>query len=313
MSGNKADLVQTTIKKAADDAGDMLKQIGLAPEAFARVALNAALTNPDILNCDIRSLRKAILLCAQRGIMPDGESAALVPFNGKAQLIMGYKGMCDLARRAIKGLVIRANVVTKDDEWEHEEGLTEILRHVPLRGENRPTEKNVIAAYALARIPGNPAPEFVVLYKPELDYIRKTYTSAKSKAWAEEYAEQAKKTALRRLLKTLPIRSGLMAQMEAQLADPNDQPLDDIIPGDVVADPEPPAGEPEPHDSEQPEQPAATHQRPVARPRRGGAPKPAAPKPAAPEPDPEPPAQECKHDNVKAGACTDCGEVIFDF
>ena len=171
---------------------------------------------------------------------------------------------------ASRDIVLKANVYVEKDEWEHEEGLHQKLRHVPT-GE-RGTEKNVKAAYALAWMPGNDVPEFVVMYRNEIDYIRSTYVKH-GKVWAKEFAEQCKKTVMRRLCKMLPIRSGLLVAG----IDPGVTPLDDFEdePAGEVIDVQPtkPA-EPEP---------AAT---PAPRRRRAAATRAAAPPPPAEEPPP---------------------------
>ena len=297
MSNVKSEIVRNTIETAAEDAKAMLKNIGIGPEIFARVALNAALLNPAILNCDPKSLRHTILVCAQRGLLPDGDSAAIVPKGGKAALIVGYKGMADLARRAIKGIVLKTGVVTKEDAangiWEHEEGLNPTLRHKRDPEGARATEQNVIAAYAIAWMPGNKQPESVVLYRSDLDYIRKTYTSEKSTAWANEYAAQCRKTAFRQLGKMLPVRSGLMTISDVDPIVHGDDPLDDIdVDPMASADesqapqaPQAPDPPPPPTPPATPPAQAAQTQRP-----RGGGRRPAAGK--TPEAPPQQQTQE---------------------
>ena len=200
--GDKQTLIQTTIEKAAEDVDHILKHIGLTKEVYSRVAMNAIMAAPAILNCDPKTLRKALMSCAQIGLLPDGDQAALVPFKLRgvltATLVIGYKGMVDLARRAIPGIVIDTQVVTIEDEkdgtFEFELGLKRILRHIKARGQGMPNEKNIIAAYAIAFMPQNPHhPEFELLFRGELDHIRKTYTQATSKMWIEEYAEALQK------------------------------------------------------------------------------------------------------------------------
>ena len=233
--GDKQELIRTTIGQAAADADEILKHIGLSKEVYSRVAMNAVLASPNILNCEPRTLRKALLHCAQLGLLPDGDAAALVPFKNKgvltATLIIGYKGMVDLARRAIPGIVIDTQVVTTDDEFEYELGLNRKLLHKRNPDGALPTEKNIVAAYAIAYMPKNPQqPELELLFRSELDHIRKTYAQAKSKVWIEEFAEACKKTALRRLGKRLPIRSGLLIQG----LEPEGDPIEDFHAGEVI-------------------------------------------------------------------------------
>ena len=291
----QADLVKVTVEQAAEDSVEMLKIIGINPQVFARIALNAALTTPAILDCTPQSIRLAVLKCAQRGVLPDGEQAAIVPYKGKAGLQMGYKGMADVARRAIKGLVLRTQVVVKGDEFEYEDGLKPILRHKPAEDRARPTEQNVTHAYAVAWMPNNPQAEFVVMTKADVEYIRNTYASNTSKAWANEWAEQAKKTALRRLGKQLPIRSGLMSfedDSETEFPDdPNQPTAQPQTEEQRAAAAKPagsgtatPAGPAKPANAAQPAGPA-----PAAAP-AAPAPEPAAPQPQAAEQAPAAPA-----------------------
>ena len=273
--GDKQELIRTTIGQAATDADEVLRHIGLSKEVYSRVAMNAVLASPNILNCEPKTLRKALLQCAQLGLLPDGDGASLVPFKNKgtltATLVIGYKGMIDLARRAIPGIVIESHVVTNEDEFEYELGLNPILKHTRLPEGKMPTEKNIIAAYALAWMPKNTHPEVEVLFRAELDHIRNTYTQAKSKLWLEEYAEACKKTALRRLGKRLPIRSGLMTQG----LEPEGDPIADFQTGEVI-DTEAKQDVTDVHPEAVPEQ---TRTRPRA-------PRAAKPKPSAPEPQP---------------------------
>ena len=231
-------LVEDVTNEAVTDSADLLKQIGIRPEAYARVVLNAINTTPAVLKCSAGTIRRAILKCAQLGLMPDGDQAAIVPYKGKAQLIVGYKGKLDLAREAIPGISIVVNAVTKDDLWEYEEGMKPILRHIPAEEGEYCTEKNFRACYILAWMPGNNQPERVVLYKKEIDYIRRTYSHSSSESWIKEYAEQAKKTAINRMGKRLPIRSGLLKNKGIDIGDDafRDQPLggDDDEPKNVT-------------------------------------------------------------------------------
>ena len=204
-------LVEATTNQACLDSKELLEQVGIRPEAYARVVLTALSTgSPKILDCKPQSLRNAILKCATLGILPDGDQASIVPYGGSAKLVVGWKGMADLAREAIPGIALVMEAVTTDDEFVYEEGLKPILRHVKNPEGARCIESNFLASYMLAWMPGNDMPERVVMFKPEIDHIRKTYTWEGSEAWIREYAEQAKKTAGRRMGKRLPIRSGLL-------------------------------------------------------------------------------------------------------
>ena len=278
----KGTKIKDLILLASTDAKPILEQIGMSPEAFARVACNAVLTNPKILDCEPQSLRRSILECAQRGLMPDGDSAAIIPRKGKATFQIGYKGMCDLARRAIPGCGIRTQVVTDKDEWVYKEGLTLVLDHErdPMTW---PDESNVIAAYAIVEMPGG-VKESEVMLRCDLDHVRKNYAHASSEAWAKEFAEQCKKTVLRRIGKRLPIRSGLLAKA-AEPVVPMGDPFDE-----EVIEVDPPDGDPDPAADQEQEQPArTTRTRRPAKPRQAPRnPEPGPEPEQEPEPEPEP-------------------------
>ena len=217
MAKSKAELMTTAQKvvdRAALDVKDILKLIGISPEVFARVALNALMKTPKVMECEPMSLRKALLGCAQLGVLPDGESAVIIPErSGKARLQLGYKGRIDLARRAIPGIAIRMGLVTKEDAqngiWEYEEGLDPIFRHKKDPEGDLPTAKNIIAAYVIVYFRGNPIPEYEVMFRKHIDYIRDTYSGG-GDSWQKEFGEMAKKTCVNLLFKRLPIRSGLL-------------------------------------------------------------------------------------------------------
>ena len=249
---------EKTVNAAADAAAAMLSQCGYSKEIFARVSLTAIMLNPKILECNAHSLRQALLGCAQRGLLPDGQSAVIIPEkSGKARLQIGYMGAMDLARRAIKDIVFRGNVVTSDDDeaggWQYEEGLKPILRHVPDLDGEMPTTQNIIVAYAMAWMPGNTQPEYVVLSRKRIDHIRTAY--GKSPAWNTEFASMCIKTAILALCNKLPIRSGLMQRGEAFDDDPLNPELGEDAPAQPAAQP---AAQPtaQPADAEQPD-PAA--------------------------------------------------------
>ena len=204
------ELVRETTEKACVDSKDLLDQIGVSPAAYAQVVLTAISTTPGILVCSPMSIRRSIRKCAILGILPDGDQASIVPFKKTAQLVLGYKGMLDLCREAIPGVSIVVEAVTDTDDFECIEGLKPILKHVIDETGERCTEKNFRACYALAWMPGNLMPERAVMWRKDIEHIRTEYTPDSSKAWVREYAEQAKKTVLRRLGKKLPIRSGLI-------------------------------------------------------------------------------------------------------
>lgn len=84
----------------------------MTAERLTRIIMTECRKTPALLSCSQESFYGAILQCAQLGLEPGAAlgHCYLLPFgNGKAkdgrpnaQLIIGYRGMLDLARRSVK-------------------------------------------------------------------------------------------------------------------------------------------------------------------------------------------------------------------
>ena len=151
-----------------EDSVALVERMGFKKEQFLRIVFNAFNQRKDLIHCDLTSVDLALLKCIEAGLVPDGEDAVIIPFKGKAKLIPMIQGRTRLAKQATPGLSLRSKVVYRDDEWEYEEGLKPILKHVP-NAEGSRSESDIIAAYAIAVTPGSDAPEFVVLQKSDID------------------------------------------------------------------------------------------------------------------------------------------------
>lgn len=182
---------------------------GMDADRFARLLLTAANTNPDLFKCDPRSFLAAGVACAQLGLEPNDARglAYLIPFKDKRRgmvvnLILGYRGMMDLARRS--GLVTSINAfpVYAGDEFEYQLGLHPDIHHVPCEGDEDPAAMTHV--YATAKVGGDP--QFVVLTRRMVDRARDASPGAKApnSPWRDHYVAMAQKTAIRRLSKYLP-------------------------------------------------------------------------------------------------------------
>lgn len=181
----------------------------VTPERLMKVAQVAATTTPGLLECYVPTLINGIIVCAQLGLEPNTVlgHAYLIPFNNRqkgrkdAQLIIGYKGLIDLARRSGQIESIAAHAVRANDKFEFEYGLDEKLRHVPAGDASEITH-----FYAIAKFKDG-GHAFEVMTKGQVDAIRamsKTGGSSSS-PWANHYEEMGRKTVIRRLSKYLPM------------------------------------------------------------------------------------------------------------
>lgn len=186
---------------------------GMSQERFTRLLLTAANTNPDLFKCDPQSFLAAGVACAQLGLEPNDARglAYLIPFNdnrrGKVvNLILGYRGLMDLARRSGMVSSIQVFPVFEGDRFDYRLGLDPMLEHVP--GDHDENPEKLTHVYAVAKVSGDP--QFVVLTRRQVDKVRDASLAKMSAAakkyspWTQYYVEMAAKTAIRRLCKMLP-------------------------------------------------------------------------------------------------------------
>jgi recombination protein RecT len=182
---------------------------GFDADRFSRLLLTAANTTPALFECDPTSFLAAGVSAAQLGLEPNDARglAYLLPYNdskrGKiVQLIIGYRGMMDLARRSGMVSSINAFPVYEGDEFTYALGLDPTLHHVPADGDEDP--RKMTHVYAVAKVNGDP--QFVVMTRKQIDKTRNGVKGSDSpySPWSKHYVEMARKTAIRRLCKYLP-------------------------------------------------------------------------------------------------------------
>ncbi|EHL7675887.1 recombinase RecT, partial [Escherichia coli] len=120
----------------------------MTAERMIRIATTEIRKVPALGNCDTMSFVSAIVQCSQLGLEPGSAlgHAYLLPFGNKneksgkknVQLIIGYRGMIDLARRSGQIASLSARVVREGDEFSFEFGLDEKLIHRPGENEDAP-------------------------------------------------------------------------------------------------------------------------------------------------------------------------------
>jgi len=187
---------------------------GMSAERFASTILTAVRKKPELLHCDPVSVISAGIQAAQLGLAPnDGRGlCAIVPYGGKAEFQMEYRGGIELARRS--GLVRRvvARTVYEHDEFDYSYGTEdEGLRHTPART-NR---GKAILWYAIAWGPDGDLLDFVVLTPEDIEYHRSFSKMKNGQAWTKSYDAMARKTCVWELLRLLPRSVELVSAMDA--------------------------------------------------------------------------------------------------
>lgn len=211
------------LKQKSGEIAKMLPK-HLNAERLLKVAQIAATTTPALAKCDVASLVGAIGQCAQMGLEPNTVlgHAYLVPFNTKrkdgngnerwvnsVQVIIGYKGLIDLARRSGQIVSIAAHEVCEHDRFELVYGLDEKLNHTPAMGDRG----EVIGFYAVAKLKdGGHCFEF--MSRHQVETIRDgsqgfqqavKYKKEAAHPWSAHFVEMGRKTVIRRLAKFLPL------------------------------------------------------------------------------------------------------------
>lgn len=198
----------------------------LSADRLLKVATIAATTTPALLECEIPSLITAVGQCAMFGLEPNTVlgHAYMIPFNKNekkgnqwetrklVQVVIGYKGLIDLARRSGQIISITAHEVCEGDHFDYAFGLEEKLVHRPAdqaRGE-------VTHFYAYAKLKDG-GTAFEVMSVSQVKEIRDA-SAKKNRAktdgngnliitgpWADHFVEMGRKTVIRRLAKYLPL------------------------------------------------------------------------------------------------------------
>jgi len=174
---------------------------GMDADRMRRIVMTEVSKNPKLLECTVESLFGAIIQSAQLGLEPGvlGE-AYFVPYGNKVQFIPGYKGLMALARRSGEVKSIRAYAIKENDNFSYGYGDSPYINHTPAEKERGAT----IGAYAVA-IMENTLKEFEVMFKEDIEDIRKRSKSSGNGPWKTDYDEMCKKTVVKKLIKYLPV------------------------------------------------------------------------------------------------------------
>ena len=183
----------------------------MTADRLTRIVMTECRKEPKLLKCDPASFMAVVLQCAQLGLEPGSAlgHCYMLPFgNGKsesglpnAQLIIGYRGMIELARRSGQVVSLSAYAVHEGDDFHYELGLKPDIKHVPSSAADRGPLTYV---YAVAQLKGGGF-AFDVMSRAEVEAIRSTSKAGSRGPWVDHFEEMAKKTVVRRLFKYLPV------------------------------------------------------------------------------------------------------------
>lgn len=165
----------------------------------------------DVSKCSPGTVFKSLMDAAQLGLPVDGTRglAYLVPFKQTCQLIIGYKGMIDLAAK-LSGVTIDCEVVREGDDFEFRKGTESFLRHK--WGWQRGAIKGF---WALAKLP-NGSERFEVMSLEDVEGIRARSKAAQAgfSPWQSDFIAMGKKSVVRRLFNYVPLSPLMTSVLE---------------------------------------------------------------------------------------------------
>uniref|UniRef100_A0A6M3KT12 Putative DNA recombination protein n=1 Tax=viral metagenome TaxID=1070528 RepID=A0A6M3KT12_9ZZZZ len=223
----------------------------VSPERFAQIVLVEASRNPKLAECTRDTLGASLMLCAELGLEPSGPRghAYLIPRNTKVKtqgapdrwemqctLMLGYKGLAELARRSGQIRRLNAQPVYRGEVdrglWTASLEPTEIIHRYDLDVDR--SDGELVAVYAVAETTDGSKSQ-VILTRQQIDARRARGKDDGFSPWKSDYAAMARKTALRALL-----TGGLVPLSErAAVAIDQDDPIDTTA--EPVSIGEPPA------------------------------------------------------------------------
>lgn len=208
---------------------------GVEAAQLVRDALTCLRTIKKLDKCEAPSVLGALMTCAQLGLRPgvlgqawplpywDKNAGPVDPRTKKprggfrAQLIIGYQGLVELAHRSGRVASLIARPVYSGDVFEVDYGLSDNLVHKPNltgpRGE--PT-----AYYAIVKFT-NGGHAFYVMSHVEMLAYRDEHASTKSREgrifgpWVDNFEAMALKTCVRQLAKWMPKSAELASAIAA--------------------------------------------------------------------------------------------------
>lgn len=218
-------------KKLLDEisgyVGDALPQ-RIGKDRFMNVALTTLRKNSELMKANRKSLYGAMLKTAQLGLQPDMLGQAyFVPFwnsdknEKEVQLIIGYRGMLELARRSGQIASQKAKIIYENDDYEIDcSRAKEVQYHSPWWKEGADNPGDVVAVYFLAEFENGGA-HTEMMAKQELDEHFERYVKGSLQMDKEDWY---KKTVIRQAFKYLPVSTEVV---DASTADQRTHKFDE--------------------------------------------------------------------------------------
>ncbi len=244
------------LRRALEQPGMQAQLVAALPRAISaerlvRLVCTEVRKNERLLECSYRSLIGATMEAAQLGLdIGTRGHSWLIPYGKEATLVIGYRGMIDLAYRSERVRSVAAYVVYPGDTFTFEFGTSPAIAHVPVPACEReqPEEGGPsLPTHAYAVIETTYGGTLMdVMPIEDIERIRERSRSKNKGPWVTDYDEMCKKTVMRRLFKLAPCSTELQRavtlddQAEVGVSQGLGADLDEPVDAEIVSDEEPP-------------------------------------------------------------------------
>lgn len=180
---------------------------------------NTIINNNRLQQCELESIKNAAVTSATLGLPVDARGLAyLIPYKGKAQFQMSYKGYVYLAKQDTDVDNVVTGLVYPDDDFSVDLG-NNVVNHIPkLDSPSYGKEESIRFVYAIVRFKHDTGRSqiFEVMTKKQVDEIRESSQAGGEKdkwgnptIWQKHYGEMARKTVIKRILKHAQLGNSL--------------------------------------------------------------------------------------------------------
>ena len=179
---------------------------GASAAQLTRDVLTLVSQNRDLAACEPMTVLGGAMAMAQLGLRPGVLGHGwLIPFKGKATLVIGYQGLLELAHRSGAIASIQAHTVHEADAFRYSFGLNEVLEHTPARG-----ERGEATHYYCVVKSQSGGVYWDVMTRTDAEVHRDRFAMAKTREgrvvgpWRDHFDAMALKTIIKRVLKLAP-------------------------------------------------------------------------------------------------------------
>ena len=176
----------------------------LTAERAVKLACLSLTKTPGLADCSPLTVFEAVVTAVQLGLEIGGplQHCHLVPYGKVCTLLLGYRGLINLARRSGDITTIEARLVYANEHFDVSYGTDAVIRHIPDFTVERP-DTEIVAAYSVATLKDG-GKQFEIMTRQEIMKIRN-----RGKVWNSDFGEMCRKTPTRRLCKYLPMTAEL--------------------------------------------------------------------------------------------------------